>query len=73
MIARKSPLGWVIFGSSTENVDNLTTTVLHVRYSEPVDLSDFWTTEAMGVTVKPCTCDVDKQSQVESLKILLER
>ena len=65
MIARKSPLGWVIFGSSTENVDNLTTTVLHVRYSEPVDLSDFWTTEAMGVTVKPCTCDVDKQSQVE--------
>ena len=65
MIARKSPLGWVIFGSSTENVDNLTTTVLHVRYSEPVDLSDFWTTEAMGVTVKPCTCDADKQSQVE--------
>ena len=65
MIARKSPLGWVIFGSSTENVDNLTTTVLHVRYSEPVDLSDFWTTEAMGVTVKPCTCEADKQSQVE--------
>ena len=64
LVARKSPLGWVIFGSSTAQlIDNVTTTVLHVRFQEPVDLSDFWMTESMGVTVKPCTCEADKLSQ----------
>ena len=31
----------------------------------PVDLSDFWKTETMGVEVKPCICEADKLSQVE--------
>ena len=31
----------------------------------PVDLSDFWTTEAMGVAVTPCLCASDKLSQIE--------
>ena len=66
LVARKSPLGWVIFGSSTAQlIDNVATTVLHVRFQEPVDLSDFWMTESMGVTVKPCTCEADKLSQSE--------
>ena len=30
--------------------------VLLVSYSSPVDLCNFWTTEAMGVAVKPCIC-----------------
>ncbi|XP_028413778.1 uncharacterized protein LOC114536622 [Dendronephthya gigantea] len=65
LVARRSPLGWVIFGSSTGQLSNATTTVLHVRYPEPIDLSDFWATEVMGVKVQPCTCDADKLSQSE--------
>ena len=66
LVARKSPLGWVIFGSSTAQlIDIVTTTVLHVRFQESVDLSDFWMTKSMGVTVKPCTCEADKLSQSE--------
>jgi hypothetical protein len=65
LVARKSPLGWVMFGSATGQSNNGTATVLHVRYPETVDLSDFWVTETMGVTVKPCTCDADKLSQSE--------
>ena len=44
LVARKSPLGWVIFGSPPGDGMNVTTTVLHVKYANPVDLSDFWTT-----------------------------
>ena len=40
VVARKSPLGWVIFGSSTERLNNVTTTVLHVRFKESVGLLD---------------------------------
>ena len=36
-----------------------------MRFQEPVDLSDFWMTESMGVTVKPCTCEAVKLSQSE--------
>ena len=39
--------------------------VLLVSYSTPVDLSNFWTTEAMGVAVKPCICSADKLTQSE--------
>ena len=46
-------------------LSNTITTVLHVKYTAPVDLSDFWKTETMGVEVKPCTCDADKLSQLE--------
>jgi hypothetical protein len=65
LVARRSPLGWVIFGSTTGELSNTITTVLHVKYTAPVDLSDFWKTETMGVEVKPCTCDADKLSQLE--------
>ena len=37
----------------------------HVAYATPVELTDFWKTEAMGVEVKPCICDADKLSQIE--------
>ena len=41
------------------------THILHVQYAIPVDLAAFWTTEAMGVKVKPCSCVADKLSQAE--------
>ena len=61
LVARKSPLGWVFFGSSAGDV----TRVLHVKYQIPVSLTDFWTTETMGVEVKPCICGFHKLSQIE--------
>ena len=68
VVGRKSLLGWVTFGSSTGRLNNVTTTVVHVRFKENVDLSDFWTTESMRVTVKPYTCDANKLSQSEREK-----
>lgn len=64
LLARKSPLGWVVFGGKPEQICDITS-ILHVKYASPIDLTDFWTTETMGVTVKPCVCDADKLSQTE--------
>jgi len=35
------------------------------QYTTPKDLTDFWTTEAMGVAVMPCLCAADKLGQIE--------
>ena len=64
LVARKSPLGWVVFGGTSQDAHE-TSRILHVKYTTPVDLSDFWTTEAMGVAVTPCLCATDKLSQIE--------
>lgn len=64
LLARKSPLGWVVFGGKPEQISDVTN-ILHVKYASPVDLTDFWTTETMGVAVKPCVCDADKLTQTE--------
>ena len=48
--------------------------VLHVKFTAPVDLSEFWKTESMGVLVKPCVCEADKLSQVErEEKVLIDK
>ncbi|XP_028419079.1 uncharacterized protein LOC114544723 [Dendronephthya gigantea] len=74
IVARKSPLGWVLFGSTPGCGSAETTRVLLVRYETPVDLAEFWTTESMGVEVKPCICEADKLSQVErEEKIIIEQ
>ena len=39
--------------------------VLNVRLSAPIDMADFWSTETMGVAVKPCSCETDKLSPIE--------
>ena len=64
LLARKSPLGWVVFGGKPEQISDVTS-ILHVKYASPVDLTDFWTTETMGVAVKPCVCNADKLTQTE--------
>ena len=53
VVARRSPLGWVTFGAPPSEVKQ-ENKVLHVKYSQPVDLTEFWTTEAMGVDVQHC-------------------
>ncbi|XP_068675312.1 uncharacterized protein [Montipora foliosa] len=64
LVARKSPLGWVVFGGTSQDAPEGSRT-LHVKYTSPVDLTDFWTTEAMGVAITPCLCPANKLSQIE--------
>ena len=64
LVARHTPLGWVVFGGSSGEVQE-TSRILHVKFEMPVDLTDFWKTETMGVAVKPCVCEADKLTQVE--------
>ena len=64
LVARKSPLGWVVFGGTSQDAHE-PSRIWHLKYTTPVDLSDFWITEAMGVAVTPCLCVTDKLSQIE--------
>ena len=64
LVGRNSPLGWVVFGAASGKIQQANS-VLLVSYSTPVDLSNCWTTEAMGVAVKPCICSADKLTQLE--------
>lgn len=64
LVARKTPLGWVLFGGNSSGTEAVSQ-IYHVAYATPVYLTDFWKTEAMGVEVKPCICDADKLSQIE--------
>ena len=64
LVARKTPLGWVLFGGSSSGTE-AASQIYHVAYATPVELTDFWKTEVMGVEVKPCICDADKLSQIE--------
>ena len=63
-IARQSPLGWVISGA-THGKHQQVNRVFSVKVPTPIDMTDFWTTETMGVAAKPCECDADKLSAVE--------
>jgi len=64
LVARHSPLGWVIFGAtSSEQLG--TSRVNHVAFATPVDMSEFWCTESMGVSIKPCSCEPEKLSPIE--------
>ena len=65
LVARRSPLGWVIFGSNSDDAQPETKQVLHVRLAEPVDLTEFWKPESMGVSVSPCTCKATEMSLQE--------
>ena len=53
VVARKTPRGWVVFRGSLGNVQ-LASCILFAKHAMPVDLSNFWKTESMGVEVKPC-------------------
>jgi len=65
LVARKTPLGWVIFGSSSEDVPG-SGLICHVQLATPVDISDFCRTEVMGV--EPCACDAERLTQMEEKK-----
>jgi len=60
LVARHSPLGWVLFGATQG--ENVTSRVFHVKTLAPstVDMVDFWSTELMGVSVIECSCETEK-------------
>ena len=70
LVARKSPLGWVIFGLNS-NISSESKQVLHVRVATPVDITEFWKTESMGVNVQPCICKSDEMSTEERKELKL--
>ncbi|XP_063960332.1 uncharacterized protein LOC129280086 [Lytechinus pictus] len=53
--ARHSPVGWVILGTLPHRRME-SSKVLHVQLAKPVDLTEFWTTESMGVKDIDCQC-----------------
>ena len=71
LVARRSPLGWVVFGSNSDDALPEAKQVLQVRLAEPVDITEFWETEAMGVSVSPCTCEAARMSSEERAELKL--
>ena len=70
LIARKSPLGWALFGVSGRNIQE--TRVMHVKLTSPVDLTEFRSTGAMGVKPTFCQCpqtELSKQERDEEILI----
>ena len=55
-VARHTPLGWVVFGLSPQDKTQ-PSTILHVQIAKPVDLTEFWSTETMGVRNGDCQCE----------------
>ena len=64
LVARHSPIGWGVFGAAPGNRTQVNK-VLNVRLSSPVDMTEFWTTEAMSVAAKTCKCNLNKMSPIE--------
>ena len=64
LVARHSPLGWLVFGATQSNPAAVNK-VLRVGVSTPVAMNEFWSTESMGVQIEPCLCEAEKLSQVE--------
>ena len=65
LVARRSPLGWVIFRSDSDDALPETRQVFHICLAEPVDLTEFWKTGCMGMSVSPCTCEAAEMSLQE--------
>ena len=71
LILRQFPLGWVIFGATPGKLEQVNR-VFSVKVPTPIDMTDFWRTETMGVAAKPGECEANKLSPVErkELKII---
>lgn len=74
LVARRSPLCWVIFGFNAKDVMAEIKQVSLVSLVPPVDLPDFWKTDSMGVSLSPCTCEASRLSvqEREEMKITEE-
>ena len=67
LVVRYSPIGWVLFGATSGS--SKTGTVGHIKVKESataVNISEFWTAESMGVSVKSCSCDKERLTRAEA-------
>ena len=71
LVAHRRPLGWVVFRSNSEDSLPEVKQVFHGGFADPIDLTEFWKTESMGVAVSPCTCEAAKMSPEEAVKLKL--
>ena len=69
LVARHSPLGWVLFGATPGRKPEVDVQVLYVGFHPQLDMREFWSTESMVVEVKPCLCEADKLSQLSNEEI----
>ena len=60
-MARHSPLGWLVFGATQSNPAAVNK-VLRVGVSVLVEMTEFWSTESMGVGIQPCLCEAERLS-----------
>ena len=65
LVARNSPFGWVVFGATPKNLKQVNQ-VFQINSSTPIDMTEFWTTESMGVSVQTCSCERDNLSPTEA-------
>ncbi|XP_014668938.1 PREDICTED: uncharacterized protein LOC106810171 [Priapulus caudatus] len=65
--ARKSPIGWVIFGSAPDDKVQ-SNDVLHVKVTSPVDLTDFWSVESEGVRMDGSQCKESRLTRQEAIE-----
>ena len=74
LAVRKTPIAWVAFGAENEYIQPKTSQVMNVRLATPVDLTEFWKTESMGVSISPCQCPPNKMTEEEQrgLKLIEE-
>ncbi|XP_041463438.1 uncharacterized protein LOC121414350 [Lytechinus variegatus] len=72
LAARRSPLGWVVFGVKPTDKPK-DSKVFHIKMiSNPVDLTDFWSSETMGVIPTSCHCmpsGLSRQEEIEEQTI----
>eukprot|EP00057_Strongylocentrotus_purpuratus_P004640 XP_003729152.1 PREDICTED: uncharacterized protein LOC100889568 [Strongylocentrotus purpuratus] len=66
-IARKSRIGWVIFGATRGDRVH-SSAVLHVKLAAPVDLTDFWSVETEGVRPEGCQCIESRLTRQEVIE-----
>lgn len=71
LVLRKGPLGWVVFGVKEASSADEPKQVMHVRVANPVDITEFWSTESMGVAIQPCTCQAIELSSDERKELNL--
>lgn len=64
LVARHSPLGWVVFGAMPGKHAQVNE-AFNIKIATPIYMTDFWTTETMGVSAKLCECEIDKLSPIE--------
>ena len=67
VVACQSPLGWVVSGAVPGKQLEASNVYL-IKLEMPIDMTDFWTTESMDVSAKPCSCETGKLSQIEREK-----